>query len=153
MPPRKGQSEAAAERRVWSLDLRKKGYSYREIGRELGISEAQAHRDVHRMLDHLCEIERDTAEKIRRMEIMRLDSMLRGLWTSVEDGDPQAVTASLKVSERRAKLLGLDAPSRQELTGRDGGPLATANVDLTKLSDEDLATLAQILDRAGSAGS
>jgi len=151
---RNPRTEIAAERRVQSLELRKRGLSYRAIGRELGISEAQAHRDVHKVLDEFAALERESGEKIRRIELMRLDAMVKGLWDGIERGDPSSVTSALRVSERRARLLGLDAPTKSEVTGADGGPLAVSSqVDLSKLSDSDLATLATILDRASSADS
>jgi hypothetical protein len=41
--------------------------------------------------------------------------------------------------------------SRTELTGKDGGPVAMASVDVTKLSDEELAALIRP-DRSGAEG-
>jgi hypothetical protein len=45
--------------------------------------------------------------------------MNEGLWPEIKKGSAPAVTAGVRVSERRARLLGLDAPtaSRTELTG------------------------------------
>ena len=45
--------------------------------------------------------------------------MVAGLWPEIEQGSPPAVTAAIRVSERRARLLGLDAPvvTKSELTG------------------------------------
>jgi len=122
--PAKGQKEAAAERRVRSFDLRKAGASYRAIGRALGISECQAHRDVHVTLDALANEERESAQHIRELELERLDSMLRALWPAVTRGDTSSISTALRVAERRARLLGLDAPVKQEVTGANGGPLS-----------------------------
>jgi len=49
----KGASAAAEVRREKALELRKSGSSYRQIGRLLGVSEAQAHRDVKAVLEHI----------------------------------------------------------------------------------------------------
>lgn len=150
---KRGKAEAAAERRAGAWELRKAGKSYRQIGRALGVSECQAHRDVHRTLSELAAKEFETARYVRDLELHRLDDMLDSLWPSVKGGDATSVNSALKISERRAKLLGLDAAAKTELTGADGGPLAIAQqVDLTKISDHDLATLAEILERAGTAG-
>lgn len=153
MPVKRGVKEAAAERRVQAFDLRKAGASYRAIGRALGISEAQAHRDVHLVLDGLAKRANESAIHVRNLELSRMDSMLNALWQAIRRGDPTSISTALRVSERRARLLGLDAPAKQELTGKDGGPLATTQVDLTRLSDDDLTTLAKILERAGAADS
>ena len=53
--------------------------------------------------------------------------------------------------ERRCKLLGLDAPAKSELTGKDGGPIkteATNKPDLSKLSIDELLQLRQIVTKA-----
>ncbi|HKJ76511.1 MAG TPA: hypothetical protein VKA64_04830, partial [Gammaproteobacteria bacterium] len=65
----------------------------------------------------------EDAEEVKRLELERLDRMLLSLWPKVTNGDPQAVEKALKVSERRARLLGIDAPTRGELSGPGGGPL------------------------------
>jgi hypothetical protein len=48
------------------------------------------------------------------VELERMDAMIVALWPKVEKGDVQSVQAALGVMTRRAKLLGLDAPSKQE---------------------------------------
>ena len=50
-----------------------------------------------------------------------------GVTSFVPAPDEATVTAMLRVMERRAKLLGLDAP--QELVGAGGGPIQVSNVD------------------------
>jgi hypothetical protein len=44
--------------------------------------------------------------------------MVASLWPQIEDGSPPAVAAAIRVSERRARPLGLDAPvvTKRELT-------------------------------------
>ena len=37
--------------------------------------------------------------------------MTAGLWPQVQKGSPPAVTAAVRVSERRSRLLGLDEPT------------------------------------------
>ena len=97
------------------------------------------------------------ATEVRALELGRLDAMLEGLWSRVREGSPPAVSAAVRVSERRSRLLGLDAPiaTRSELTGSLGvyaERLATerelfATLDVTQL--ERLAAASQALvDRA-----
>jgi hypothetical protein len=45
--------------------------------------------------------------------------MTEGLWPQIRAGSPPAVTAAIRVSERRARLLGLDEPvlTKTEVTG------------------------------------
>ena len=126
--PIRGQSEGAAERRHRALDLRIAGATYRQIGQQLGVSYQTAYRDVDESLSELAELQRGKAEKLREIELERLEKMTLGLWPKVRHGDEKAVRALVSVMDRRAKLLGLDAPSKQDLTS-GGQPVAfTINV-------------------------
>lgn len=111
------------ERRLQALDLRKAGASFRAIGAQLNISHEQARTDVMQSLQELAHEQREKTQEYRQLELERLDRMLMAIWTQAAKGDLQAVDRALKISDRRAKLLGLDAPVKQELTGADGTPL------------------------------
>jgi hypothetical protein len=85
--------------------------------------------------------------------------MTSGLWPSIQDGNAAAVSAGVRVSERRSRLLGLDAPvvTKGELTGSLGiyaERLAAerelfAKLDVAQL--EELAAASQALvDRAAA---
>ena len=52
-------------------------------------------------------------------------------WTTLTDDGPvlQAVGALVRIAERRARLLGLDAPRKTELTGADGEPLVPVTTE------------------------
>jgi hypothetical protein len=113
-----------SERATRALDLRKAGTTYREIGRELGCSEQRAHQIVTEELQRLNARRGEAAAEVCRLELERLDAMLAGLWPKAKKGDARAVEKVLAVMARRAKLLGLDAPERRELTGKGGGPVA-----------------------------
>jgi hypothetical protein len=67
------------------------------------------------------------------------------------DGNPAFLAGVMSCIERRCKLLGLDAPVKSELTGKDGGPIKTeaANKpDLSKLSLDELLQLRSVLAKA-----
>ena len=121
-PPRRGrrgQTEAIAERRGVALELRKAGGSYREIARQLGVDVHTVHADVAAELAALRETTVGRAEELRDLELQRFDEMTAGLWPQVQKGSPPAVTAAVRVSERRSRLLGLDEPTatRTEISG------------------------------------
>ena len=101
-------------RAVQALDLRQAGASYRQIGNTLGVSHVTAFRYVRRLLR---EHTREPAEQIRDAEIARLDRLLMGHWGKAIGGDVNATRTVLSIMDRRAKLLGLDAPPRIDLTG------------------------------------
>lgn len=114
---------AILQRQLQALELRKQGLTYRDIGDKLSISYQQAHNDVNAELKRLATLTLESAEGLRQLELERLDMLIKGLEPMARVGNPRAVTAYLRVMERRAKLLGLDAPVRQEVTGADGGAL------------------------------
>ena len=116
------------------MKLRKSGWTYEKIAmatvRKFGASalprgydHRYAYKDVRRELDRLrSDVAEDTAD-VRDMEIQRLDAMLEGMWSKAARGNVAAVDRVLKIMERRCKILGIDAPTKQEHTGKDGGPI------------------------------
>lgn len=101
-----------AERRLEALQMRRAGHTYAEIGEALGVNPSRAHAIVQTTLRNML---REPADDVRQMEDTRLDSMLRALWGRIEHGDVAAISAALRIMERRARLLGLDAPTQQQV--------------------------------------
>lgn len=116
-PPHPGEAEIIAERRTRAFGLRKAGASYRQIAQQLGVSLNTAWADVNAELIELREQTKGDAVEVRDIELQRCDEMILGLWPGVRRGDPKAVMAAVRVSERRARLIGLDAPKQVELSG------------------------------------
>lgn len=122
------QMARLAERRSRVLALRKAGATFREIAATMreeggvsnGFNEATAFVDYQTEMTRLNEANQESAEVVRRLEEMRLDRMLSALDEGVEGGDPTAINAALRIMERRAKLLGLDAPAKQEVEHKGG---------------------------------
>jgi hypothetical protein len=82
-------------------------------------------------------IVRDDIDSIRRVEEDRLDLAQAAIWGKVMAGDIPAVSALIRIMERRAKLLGLDQPIKQqiEVTTYDGDTI-----------DREVARLAEFLN-------
>jgi DNA-binding transcriptional regulator LsrR (DeoR family) len=105
---------------IQALELRRLGFGYREIAAHLGIGRTRAHQLVtHAMEESRAQVA-EAVDAIKALEISRLDGMLRGLWPNARKGGLGAVDRVLKIMERRAKLLGLDAPVRISATNKDG---------------------------------
>jgi hypothetical protein len=136
-----------------ALELRRMGLGYAEIAHQIGCSTTAAHRYVRdAMADAKAQIDADAGE-MKAEEISRLDGMLRGLWPDARKGNHGAVDRVLKIMERRAKLLGLDAPVRHALGGDAGAPpIETRNdgIELSRLTDEELAQLEALRHAADS---
>ncbi|MBP8128480.1 MAG: helix-turn-helix domain-containing protein [Candidatus Hydrogenedentes bacterium] len=123
----------AAARRAEALRLRAAGKPYREIARVLGIGEASAWKLVKREFDRLNAATRETAHQVRQLELDRLDALHEALWPSAKSGNTQAIFAALRIMERRAKLLGLDAPTKLGLEGANG-EITTEDIIVLALS-------------------
>lgn len=112
-----GKGVTILEQRAAALEYRKMGYSFMEIGEALGISNIAASAHVSAaLLDIRDRTDLDTVS-IRDMELQRLDLTMIGLWPKIRKGDVGSILAFLKISERRSKLLGLDAPVKAQLSG------------------------------------
>lgn len=108
------QQIVAVEKQRQALELRKQGMAYSDIAAELGYKSASgAHAAVRTALKKTLH---EPADELRRLENARLDALLAALWPAITKGDPKAVAAGVKISERRAKLNGLDEPTGLDVT-------------------------------------
>lgn len=67
---------AAAERREQAWELKKRGFSYRQIAERLASSKSTVERDVKRVLDELNARTLETAAEARTLDLARLDELL-----------------------------------------------------------------------------
>jgi hypothetical protein len=96
------------------------GRSYRQIAEALGVSHGTVGNDVRILLGRWQREQLQNTEEWVLLAVVRLDQMLQAIWPGVLKGDPQTIALALRIEERRAKLLGLDAPERREVTGAGG---------------------------------
>lgn len=113
----------AREHEEKALELRRAGYSYKEIGAQLGISRIGAYQCVMRVLAAYESDIKENVPAVRRLELERCDAMTKALAKRVAKGDVKAILADLRVMDHRAKLTGIYAPTRLEHTGADGDPI------------------------------
>ena len=111
-----------AERRQTALSLRKSGASFRAIAAHIstipgneGYSEGRAHADVSACLKEINEKTSLDTEEYRSLELERLDTAQLAIAKKVQAGDLGAIDRWLRLSERRSKLLGLDAPVKVDI--------------------------------------
>jgi uncharacterized protein YerC len=109
---------SAVERRAQIFEYVKAGSSYRDIGRKFGVSHVTIARDVRRTLQALHRTAIHDLDLYRQIELVRLDQLLQGIWLDAVAGNPGAVTLALRILERRARLLGLDAPTKIDIEAR-----------------------------------
>lgn len=110
-----GDEERLAERRAKAWDLKKAGASCRQIGKQLGVSAMQVFRDLRDGLDEVRDHMAHTIQEHVVIEQARLDAINLAIWPKVQQGDLEAARTAVRVIERRAALLGLDAAKRLEM--------------------------------------
>jgi hypothetical protein len=115
-------------RREEAVRLRLKGKGYREIGKILGVSQTMAFKDVSAVLDRTREEADEVGEKVRRVELERLDYAIERCQILLESSEPDVIAAGLnslvRLQDRRARFLGLDSPTKVDV----GGGLAIGEV-------------------------
>jgi hypothetical protein len=62
-------------------------------------------------------------EELRDLQDLRLERLFTAAYQAALGGDAGAIDKAVRIMERQARLHGLDAPTRQEITGADGGPI------------------------------
>ena len=132
-----------AERRALVWAARVRGLSIRDIATEVGVSPTQVHRDL---AEERAELTTEAMEEVAAHKatlIAREEALIATHWPMRHEPDcAKVVQASNKMI---AALTGSLAPARSELTGKDGGPLETANT-----SDEILRRLASLAASSGT---
>jgi len=126
---RRGESKTSKrtveieEKRQRALDLRRSGMNYREIAAAMDTSPSRAHDYVTSALKRIREQTDEIAEVVKVLELERLDSLFKTAYRAAMDGDVKAIDQALRCMDRRARLLGLDAPAKVAQTDSEGRDL------------------------------
>jgi hypothetical protein len=91
------------------VKLRRGGLPWDLIGERVGLSASGAHRAFERSL---VRVVKEDVDAIRQVETERLDLAQSAIWGKVLQGDNASIQSLIRIMERRAKLLGLDQPTR-----------------------------------------
>ena len=108
-PPTQASQKLIRQRTA--LGLYMAGYNYAEIGRELGLEQSTIRRYIR---DLIQESSIEIADEIRDVELARMARLDRTFWPMALKGDHKAARIVLETMQRRAKMLGLDAPKKIE---------------------------------------
>jgi len=111
------RTEEQANLDTEALTLRSRGYKYQQIADQMGCSKPTAYARVQRAL---AAIPAEAVEEYRRLEGDRLDTLLNiAMYEAQTRKSMYAIDRVLSIMERRAKLMGLDAPTRTEVISYD----------------------------------
>ncbi len=112
MPARSNNELQALDKQLLALQLRKAGASFEQVAKACGYANAGgAFKAVKTALKKTLQ---EPADDLRKLELARLDEAQAAIWAKVKNGDLKAIDRLLRISERRSKLLGLDAPVKLE---------------------------------------
>ena len=98
------------ERKV--VELRQMGITYEVIAKETGYASASG--AYHAYERALARYPRETIDKKKDLADARIERLMAAVWTRALRGEIPAIMATIKLFERQAKLLGLDAPVKSE---------------------------------------
>lgn len=133
--------EKLAER---AIQLYACGHSYRRVAQLLSdpsglqppVNYSWVKRRVDGHLKGLADSQRATVEEWRDRELAKMVALEHAIADQVAAGSLKAVTVSLRISQRRARLLGLDAPEQLDVTVTQTPP---AVVDLVTQARERMS--------------
>ena len=117
------QAEQRAERDARIIALALAGMSVRAIADRIGLAKSAVARIIRRELGRKVAARDEDLAQLVALETDRLDRLQVTAWPAAMRGDNRATTAVLRIMERRARLLGLDAPTQTAVTGPGGDPL------------------------------
>jgi hypothetical protein len=130
---------SAHDRRLEVLRLRKAGKDFREIAAEVGYAGPSGAYQAFEAA--MRETLREPADQVRALELERLDAMLRAVWPSALEGELRSIETVLRLMDRRARYLGLDAPTKVDITARVRGWAEELGLD----PDQAVAEAEQLL--------
>lgn len=111
------EQQAMMARRAECFKMRMQGHTFPEIAEALGYNSKQsAWSDYQAALRDARDDYTDDLEELRAFELARLDAIAARAWQYDAAMDIKALDVLLKVSDRRARLLGLDQPVKHELS-------------------------------------
>lgn len=92
------------KKRAEALDYRMQGHTFALIGETMGVDPSTAHDWVVRAMD---ELTHEKAAAVLKIELERLNAYQAAIYENAVKGDLPSIDASMRVSDRRARYLGL----------------------------------------------
>lgn len=96
------------------IEYRRKGYNKRQCAHLLEMTPSDVGRLWKRVDEELINVS-DEVPVVKALELQRLDELQVKVYEQALEGTPRAVELYLKIAERRSKMLGLDAPTKQQV--------------------------------------
>lgn len=102
------------QKKLEVLELYKAGWSYKQISVRFKVKPHTVKRWISEELDYYRQRCRESTEELVQIMSMQFDEMIKSFWElAMKHKNFKAAEILIKVWERKAKLLGLDAPEKQ----------------------------------------
>lgn len=112
------------ERRREVARLRLSGVrDQREVAARLDVSVGTINGDFKAINEQWAQETTMDVDAEKQIDLARIDALIVALWDKARDGDERAIAQVLNLMQHRAKLLGLNAPEKRELSGDENAPL------------------------------
>lgn len=129
-----------------AVKLRLLGYNYEVIAQKLSeqfkapIPTSLAAKAVKRAIARAKQETSETLKESREIASLQLDELFYHAFAHVRAGDRQAIADVIKVMDRKARLLGLDAPTKVEQTTNQ------PTTQLTHLTEDQLKAIESAIE-------
>ena len=143
------------EKEITIIELRQEGYVWREIAVMVDMSIAGVSKAYKRALTRHPHA---TIDEHRELELNRLDALQRTYWQLAVNGNLRAAEFVLRVIDKRAKLLGLEAPLKiqAEVVTYDGSDLDREVERVARIIEAStiggVATITELTDQSEPLG-
>lgn len=104
-----------AERQAKTAALYAEGLSAAAIAERLSLSVSTVYRDLRDLLEGWAADHAELVNFYAEEQLRRTEELYMALLPGIQRGSPRAIEVALKVLERQAKLLGLDAPAESRI--------------------------------------
>jgi hypothetical protein len=167
MDPKKiRHKQEVASRRASVAEMWSRRITQRDMARTLNVSEPTISRDIAWLLDQWRAESVRKVDDVKARELADLDAMERDIAMALVPHKGSTIAlrerarltdTRLRIKERRARLLGIDAPTRQEVSGPDETPLfgdaESVRSHFSSLIDAAAERLAHAADQAARTSS
>lgn len=117
---RKGKQLRLAERKQRAYSLSLAGWNYREISADIGVSPQQVGKYIRGALANTEDLSAAQTTELRQIQYDRIQALFKKIWAKVGTGKDllSAIQTAIRLLEREAKLMGLDAPTKVDISAK-----------------------------------
>ncbi|QSX32476.1 hypothetical protein JYB87_11940 [Shewanella avicenniae] len=143
---RQSDKATAAALRPQIIDMRRQGFSIRQIAQHIGKSVGWVHKQETLALDELASETLTETEKYRALQLARYEDMFLRLQTKVKSGDGKAIETARRILDSINRLTGAEAPAKVAPTTPDG----KQQYDPASMTPEERrARIAELMGKVG----